>query len=150
MGAVYETYTAELVLVICMLRYYTDLDMSEYEGEEGWYTLYDILESHGVLGRLLADLAHDLEKVQVIYDKIQLSAAKTFERKHSLDHLAKKSFSSLLSTEDITETIAKAADVNNTMVGLMDAFSKLGTPGKLADNGLLRFARKDKAATTIR
>lgn len=144
LGLVYEAYTVELVLVICMLRYYTDLDMTEYESEEGWYTLYDILESHGILNHLLARLAPDLERVRAIYATIREASAKTFQHRHSLDYLAKKSFGSLLSTEDITETIAKASDMNNTMVDLVDAFSKLGTPGKMATGGLLQFARRDK------
>lgn len=143
LGLVYEAYTAELVLVMCMMKYYTDLDMTEYEGEEGWYTLYDILESNGVLDHLYGYLAPDLEKVKAVYATLRESAAKTFQHKHSLDFLAKKSFGSLLSTEDITQTIAQASDVNNTMVALLDSFAKVSTPDKLVDSGLLKFARKD-------
>lgn len=139
----YEAYTAELVLVVCMMRYYTDLDLSEYEGEEGWYQLYDILESHGVLDHLYGYLAPDLNKVQKVYETLKASAVKTFEHKHSLDFLARKSFGSLLSTEDITETIAKASDVNNTMIDLLEAFGKVQSPQRMADSGLLKFGKRN-------
>ena len=129
--------------MVCMMRYYTDLDLSEYEGEDDWYALYDALESHGVLDYLYGHLAPDLTKVKAIYENIRASAARTFEHKHSLDYLVKKSFGSLLSTEDITKTIAEASDVNNTMVDLLEAFAKVQSPKKMVDGGMLKFGKKN-------
>lgn len=104
--------------------------------------LYDILESHCILEYLYGYLAPDLDKVKAIYENIKASAAKTFEHKNSLDFLVKKSFGSLLSTEDISKTIAEASDVNSTMVDLLEAFAKVQTPQKMVDNGLLKFGKR--------
>lgn len=143
LGIAYESYTREVVLVVCMMRYYTDLDLSAYQGQEGYFELYDILESHGMLDYLYGQLAPDLEKVKAIYNNLYASAAKTFVQRHSLDYLVRKSFGSLLSTEDITQTIAEASDVNNTMVDLLGAFAKLQTPQKMVDEGLTKFGKRD-------
>ena len=142
LGLAYESYTSELVLAICMMRYYTDFDLSEYDGIDKWYELYDLLASFGVLEHLYGCLASDMEKVKAIYEKIKASASKTFEHRHSVGFLARKSFGSLLSTEDITKTIAEASDVNSTMIDLLGAFAKVQSPEKLVDTGLLKFGKK--------
>lgn len=133
--------------MVLMMRYYTDFDLSEFDGEEGWYQLHDILESHGALEHLYGFLVTDIAKVQRIYETLKTSASKSFEHTHSLNFLARKSFGSLLSTEDITETIAKASDVNNTMVDLMDAFVKLQSPKNLAHDNLLQFGKRNRGDT---
>ena len=66
LGMVYEGYMSEVVLVICMMRYYTDFDLSDYQNQDDFYMLYDILESHGTLDYLYGYLAADLEKVKAV------------------------------------------------------------------------------------
>ena len=142
LGVVYEGYTYELALVICMMRYYSDLDMSAYEDEDGWYALYDILESNALLDNLFDMLCCDLDSVREIYEKIKAAAARTFERKHSLGYRAGKAFGSILTDEDIATTLAKAEGVNSTMIDLLGTFGQMQGPKQMADRGLLQFAKR--------
>lgn len=142
-GLVYEGYTSELILVVLMVKYYTDLDVSAYEGEEGWYQLYDLLESHGVLDQLYLELAADLGLVKEVYRQIKKAATKTFEKKHSLDYLMSKSFGSLLGTEDIMTSVAQAEGVNTRMIDLLEAFQQRESPKRMVDgNSLLKFSKR--------
>ena len=144
LGLVYEGYTHELALVYLTMRYYTDFDLEAYSDSESWYTLYDLLESYGILDLLYGCLDADLQKVLRIYEKIKESAKYTFERERSLSYLAQKTFGSLLSTEDITATIAQAEGVNHTMIELLESFNRL-RPGPSASpvGSIVSFRKKD-------
>ncbi len=143
-GIVYEGYTYEVVLVVLMMKYYTDLDLSTFEGEEGWYQLYDLLESHGALDALYGMLAPDLGQVEKIYRHIKDAAAATFEKQHSLAHKVMKSFGSLLGDEDLMTSVAKAEGINSRMIDMLAAFQqKPQTPGQMARAGMIPFAKRD-------
>jgi len=142
LGIVYEGYTYEAVLVMCMMRYYTDLDVSEYEDENGWNTLCDILESNALLDNLYDMLSYDLDTVLGIYEKIKTAATRTFEHKHSLGYRAGRAFGSILTDEDITATLAKAEGVNSTMIDLLGAFTQIRGPKQMMDNGVIQFSKR--------
>lgn len=142
-GVVYEGYTYELVRVVLMMRYYTDFDMDLYEGEEGWYQLHDLLESHGVLDSLNEVLAPDMWEVEKIYRHIKDAAAATFEKEHSLAHKVMKSFGSLLGTDDLMTSIAHAGTINSSMIEMLGALQKPQTPGQMARAGTIPFAKRD-------
>ncbi len=143
-GTVYESYTYELVLTILTMKYYTDLDLSPYEDEEGWYQIYDILESHGALDHLYAVIGEDLDKMLKVYRHIRGAATKTFEKRHSLDYLVQKSFGSLLGSEDIMTTMARAESVNSLMIKMMDAFRERNhSPSQMAKQGIIPFAKRN-------
>lgn len=141
-GLVYEGYTFELMLTMNMLRYYTDLDMSVYPDEESWYQLYDALESHSAIAFLSEELKEDLDHVLGIYAKLYEAAGRTFQQRRSLTYLAKRSFGSLLTTEDFAETIAKTKGMNGKMIDLLDAFQKIQTPKSMTASGLIPFAKR--------
>jgi hypothetical protein len=141
LGVCYEGYTHETALVFLVMRYYTDFQLDEYDDSESWYMLYDILESHGVLDMLYGFLLEDIQKVLKVYEKIKEAAKSTYERDHSLSYLVRKTFGSILSTEDITETIAKSGEVTNTMIQLMGAFNQL-QPTTNPKGGIVSFAKR--------
>lgn len=142
-GVAFEGYTHEAVTIACMMEYYTDLDMAAYADEEGMYALVDLLVSHGALDILWDELSEDLYHVRRIYEAIRASAIRSFEHGLTLDHLIRKSFGFLFTGEDITETLAKADGVNNTMVELLGAFMKQQAAPDATGGKLLRFGKKE-------
>lgn len=63
---------------------------------------------------------------------------------YTLDHKTAKSFGFLFTDEDLSESIAKAEGVNNTMVGLLDAFQQRQSPQQMVDGGLINFAKREQ------
>lgn len=144
LGVVYEGYTHEVALTVCVVKYYTDMDLAAYDTEESWNTLIDALESNCQLDSLYGLVREDLYKVFDIYAKIKGAAALTFERRHSLSYRVGKAFASLLTEEDLTTTIAKAEGVNSTMIDLLGAFGQAQDKKGLLGDGLIPFAKREK------
>lgn len=144
LGVVYEGYTHEAALTVCVVKYYTDMDLCAYDTEESWSSLIDALESHGLMDSLYDLVREDLHKVLGIYDKIRDAATLTFERKHSLSYRAGKAFGSLLTDEDITTTLAKAEGVNSTMIDLLGTFRQRQSSQSVAGGiNLLKFNKRE-------
>lgn len=70
---------------------------------------------------------------------MQNAARRNFERKHSLEYRAGKVFESLLGTENLAETLAKAEGLNSKLIDMMGAFQRQQAPVGL---GGMRLARK--------
>lgn len=136
LGVAYEGYSHEQALVFLMVHYYTDFDVEAYRTTEGWYALYDLFESYGVLDELFVQLDVDLNKVVQVYERIKEASIHSFETEHSLTYLIGRMFGSFLGDENIGESIAKAADMNNTMVKLLGAYNKLQLNPGAAGGGI--------------
>lgn len=80
----------------------------------------------------------DLSQVDMISMQLATSARHGFEREHSLEYQALKTFQSLLGTEDIAATIAKAEGLNAKLIDLLGAVQK--NPAPVSP---LQFAKKE-------
>lgn len=66
----------------------------------------------------------DLSYVDAISARLESSARRNFEQTHSLHYQVLKTFQSLLGTEDITETIAKAEGLNSKLIDMLGALQR--------------------------
>lgn len=139
-GLVYEGYNRDLAELMCILKWYTDVELGAYATEEGRYLLSDIMESHGTMTQIREIAGEDLAKVQGIYADLKTAARRTFEQKHGLSHLIRSTLGAILGGEDITKTVAHAQDINASLIDMLGALNreKAGGEGKL-----LNFARRD-------
>lgn len=140
-GLVYEGYNHNLAETMCMLRWYTDIELSPYEDADGRYVLYDILDSHGALTKIREIAEGDLDEALYIYYDLKNAAQRTFERKHSLNHLLKQTLGSILGNEDITTTFAKAQEINGSLIDMLGAMKR--EKAKKPGGGLLNFAKRE-------
>lgn len=138
-GIAYESYNANLIRAFLILVHYTDLDLVEYDNPEGRYAAYDAVSSHGLWPEIMAIVERDVEAVDDIAAKLRCSAKRCFERQHSLEYQLGRTFASLLGTENLAETIAKAEGLNSKLIDMLDAVRKQ-SPAMVGSG--LQFAKK--------
>lgn len=137
-GIAYEAYNAELIRAFLILKYYTDMDLAEYDNSEGRCAVHDALASHGLWREIMEIVDLDMDDVDVIAYKLGSSARRSFEEKHSLSRMLMKTFGALLGTEDLTQTVAKAEALNGKLIDMLAAVQKQPT----ANTGGLKLAKK--------
>lgn len=138
-GIAYEAYNAELIRAFLVLKYYTDLDLAEYNNPEGRCAVHDALASHGLWREIMDIVDADMDDVDVIAYKLGGSARRSFEEKRSLSRMVMKTFGALLGTEDLTQTVAKAEALNGKLIDMLAAVQKRPT----ANTGGLQLAKRD-------
>ena len=139
-GIAFEGYNAELIRAFLILVHYTDLDTAEYDTGEGRQNLYDILATHDMWPDILGIVDEDIGDVDNICMRLEASARRNFEHTHSLQFQMLKTIHSILGTEDVTETIAKAESLNSKLIDMLGALQrKQASPVKA---GGLQLAKK--------
>lgn len=123
-GIAFEGYNADLIHAFLVLVHYTDLDTSAFDTSEGRQELFDIIATHGLWESIMEIVEDDLEDVDCISARLETSARRSFEHEHSLHFQALKTFQSLLGTEDVTETIAKAEGLNSKLIDMLGALQR--------------------------
>ena len=139
-GIAFEGYNAELIRAFLILVHYTDLDTAEYDTGEGRQNLYDILATHDMWPDILGIVDEDIGDVDNICMRLEASARHNFEHTHSLQFQVLKTIQSILGTENVTETIAKAESLNSKLIDMLGALQREQTsPVK---TGGLQLAKK--------
>ena len=123
-GIAFEGYNADLIHAFLVLVHYTDLDTSAFDTAEGRQELFDIIATHGLWESIMEIVEDDLEDVDCISARLETSARRSFEHEHSLHFQVLKTFQSLLGTEDVTETIAKAEGLNSRLIDMLGALQR--------------------------
>ena len=123
-GIAFEGYNADLIHAFLVLVHYTDLDTSVFDTAEGRQELFDIIATHGLWESIMEIVEVDLEDVDCISARLETSARRSFEHEHSLHFQVLKTFQSLLGTEDVTETIAKAEGLNSRLIDMLGALQR--------------------------
>ena len=123
-GIAFEGYNADLIHAFLVLVHYTDLDTSAFDTAEGRQELFDIIATHGLWESIMEIVEDDLEDVDCISARLETSARRSFEHEHFLHFQVLKTFQSLLGTEDVTETIAKAEGLNSKLIDMLGALQR--------------------------
>lgn len=123
-GIAFEGYNADLIHAFLVLVHYTDLDTSAFDTTEGRQELFDIIATHGLWEGIMEVVEDDLEDVDCISARLETSARRSFEHEHSLHFQVLKTFQSLLGTEDVTETIAKAEGLNSKLIDMLGTLQR--------------------------
>ena len=123
-GIAFEGYNAELIRSFLILVHYTDLGTAKYDTGEGRQTLYDILATHDMWADILGIVDEDIADVDNICMRLESSARRNFEHTHSLQYQVLKTIQSILGTEDVTETIAKAESLNSKLINMLGALQR--------------------------
>ena len=113
-----------MIHAFLVLVHYTDLDTSAFDTAEGRQELFDIIATHGLWESIMEIVEDDLEDVDCISARLETSARRSFEHEHSLHFQALKTFQSLLGTEDVTETIAKAEGLNSKLIDMLGTLQR--------------------------
>lgn len=138
-GIAYEGYNAELIRAYLILAHYTDLDLAEYDHPEGRYMVYDAVASYDLWPEIMRIVEDDMNDLDGIVARLRRSAKNRFERQHSLEYRIGRTFETLLGTEDLTKTIARAEGLNSKLIDMLGAVQKQPA----ANTGGLKLAKKD-------
>ena len=141
-GIAFEGYNAELIRAFLILVHYTDLDTTQFDTGEGRQALYDILATHDMWPDIMGIVDEDIAEVDNICMRLESSARRNFEHTHSLQYQVLKTIQSILGTEDVTETIAKAESLNGKLIDMLGALQREQTSPVKA--GGLQLAKKSE------
>ena len=84
----------------------------------------------------------DFDDVMDMYYRLSASAKRNFEAEHSLTHRFGKVFESLLGTENLTDTVAHAEQLNSRLIDMLGAMRKEQMPGNVAGLKLAKRAEE--------
>ena len=126
-GIAYETYDIEALRLYMMLKWYTNIDVSEYDFDMG--KLHDLMKDYelaiiNICGRDL-DLAENM-MLRYTYKTIEI-----YNQQNSLAQRIKTSFAGILTGEDLVSAIAESRTVNEELITL---FSKVQKQDELNQN----------------
>lgn len=125
-GIAYDNYKKHLIEAYLIAKYYTNIDVDEMKTETDWAMLFDWLVCNEVYSDIKYYISDDYSFVCAIAEDMSGAMRRTFEQSRCLPYKLMKAFGSLLTDEDLSETIAKSADVNNQLVELLDAAKETG------------------------
>ena len=120
----YDSYKKPLIECALVAKYYTNIDVSQMNEEKDWKILFDWLTMNGIYAKLFNAIEDDYKLVRELYMFMRCATYRSYEGSHALSMRIKKSFASILTDEDIAETIAKSEAVNNQMVDLLGAVTE--------------------------
>ena len=142
-GIAFEGYNAWLIRAFLILVHYSDLDTASYDTGEGRQELYDILATHDMWDDIMGIVDADMVEVDNIIVRLESSAKRNFEHTHSLQFQVLKTLQSLLGTEDVTETIARAENLNSKLIDMLGALQR--EQASTVKTGGLQLARKPES-----
>ena len=118
------------------------LDLSDYDSAQGRYELYDVIATHDLWKPIMDIVERDFGDVMNMYYRLSVSAKRNFEAEHSLTHRVGKVFESLLGTENLTDTVAHAEQLNSRLIDMLGAMRKEQTPGNVTGLKLAKRAEE--------
>ena len=138
LGWAYDSPLRNAIEHFIKLKYYTGLDMSQYEDYDGLCQMMDDIGEHPIKDVL--EFIHDDwdELYDMAYD-MQLNVERAYEKQHSLEHQIKTSFGFLFDGKDLTQTLAEAREVNEQMIDHLGALAKQNKPIDMSE-----YAKKKK------
>lgn len=123
-GVAYKGYLYDVVFTYLFAKYYTNIDVSLYDSEEGHRQVYDFVVYNGIIRsteKLCEEYDDDVFAIEKMYNLIVEAAIVTTREKNSLSHKIKTSFASVLADEDLATSLAKSQEVNEQMVDVIGA-----------------------------
>lgn len=119
-GLAYEAYDTEALSLYMACKYYTNIDVEEYEFDMG--ALHDNLIPY--FETIKQVCLHDLIIADAMASTYIYRTIEIYNMQNSLSQKAKMSFAGLLSGEDLLKTIAESRVVNEEMIDLLTKAKK--------------------------
>lgn len=125
LGIAYWSHMYEAATRYVRLKYYTDFDLTAYEGAEGLYLLMDRTDTEDST-ELDNAVGEDFDTVRNLAWDIYHNVKYVFEHEHSLGQKVLGSFGFLFDGKDITESLAEAREISEKMIDTLGAAKKGG------------------------
>lgn len=147
-SCVYKSSEYDKVKKYLVAKYYTNIDTDDHTPEE----IADFFINNDMWHSIGRECGWDYTIAENIFNALYDAVKKTYEDDKSLTKALRTSFSFLFNGEDITESIAKAEAVKDTVYEAVNAWRKVEKDKEeTIDNGTLKvggniinFAKKEK------
>ena len=130
-GCSYMSYLYDLSRMFLIAEYYTNIDTSDWNTEEGRTAIFDYMTRYGdeLMSRYEKmceneAFKHDIEIVDNIYGRMYGALAFKHEHTSSLSYKIGKAFESVLNDQDIVKTLAQSRDVSEKMIEMLKVFKE--------------------------
>ena len=114
-GISYENYDTEALSVYMVCKYYTNIDLKDFELDMG--ALHDVMVHH--MGVIKDVCAQDLYISDAMAFNYTLRTIEIYNMENSLNQKIKMSFGGILNGEDLLKVIAESRVVNEEMIDLL-------------------------------
>lgn len=153
-GCAYMSYRYEPIRMFLIAEYYTNIDTSDWDTEEGQSTIFDYMtcRENKSLSRYdkmceREEFKHDIGIVDSIYSRMYSSLASKHEHTSTLSYKIGKAFESILNDQDIVTALAQSREVSEKMIDMISVFNKTknekgNTNPNATVQGVLNFAKK--------
>ena len=145
-SCMFESHEYDKMFRLMVAKYYTDIDTEDVDE----YELIDFMTYTGLWNELFSFIESDVSVVIDIYQSIVSNVIATYADDKCLTKALRTSFGFLFNGEDITESLAKAEAMKNTVYDAIGAYRQLDKEqsekinnGKLNLGGaIINFAKK--------
>ena len=145
-SCMFESHEYDKMFRLMVVKYYTDIDTDGVDE----YELIDFMTYTGLWNELFEFIESDVSVVINIYQSIVANLIMTYADDKSIAKALRTSFGFLFNGEDITETLAKAEAMKDTVYNAIGAYRQLEQEkeekinnGKLSVGGaIINFAKK--------
>ena len=153
-GCAYMSYRYGLARMFLIAEYYTNIDTSDWDTEEGRALIFDYMTRYG--DELMShyekmceseEFMHDIEIVDGIFNLMYKAITLKHGQTSSLSYRIGKVFNSVLDDDDIVKTLAESREVSEKLIDMIGIFNKAKAEKDIpaSENpihGVLNFAKK--------
>lgn len=133
----YDNYRRDLIEMILIAKYYTNIDVAELSVEDDWRMLHDWIVFNHLDTAIMQVIEHDYDITLCMAVRILNDMQNTYKKVNSLPYLIQKTFGSMFTGEDFSEAFAKASDVNNQMVDMLGAYRDMQQKNNTPENQIM-------------
>ena len=152
-GIGYIGYRYELIRMFLIVQYYTNIDTSDWETEDGQAMIFDYMTQYGDdyrnrYGKMCEDeeFKEDIGIIDDIFNKMASSIIMMHESTSALSYRIGKAFGSILGNDDIIKALSESREINESLIQLIGKASKYDKNEKSNSStpspGLISFAKK--------
>lgn len=148
-GCAYMSYRYDLFKLFLIAEYYTNIDTTEWDSEEGHAMIFDYMtqfgnknHSHYEWMRENAEFQSEMKIIDSIFWHMYGALSEKHELTSSLPYKIGKTFASILGDEDIIKTLAQNREVSEKMIDMMRAYKEHEETPKAGTIPMAMFAKK--------
>ena len=146
-SCIYDSYEYAKIAKFMIAKYYTDIDTEDVDPTN----IADFFINNEMIDDILDFMLEDFGEAEEMFRKLKDSITKTYENDRSVAKALRTSFGFLFTGEDVSESMAHAEGIRDTLFDAIGALRKLESEreetiddGRVMVGGnLINFAKKE-------
>lgn len=109
---------------LLMVKYYTNIDMDDYQDEESRKRLYDYLTGKGIIDEIYKAITPDEHLVTLMADNMLSAVKEVYNQRNSISFVIRDMFMRMMDNEENADVLAKAQSTTKTMMDMYQALQE--------------------------